>query len=575
VQTDRAAQQGAASDKQHREVRSWHTSRAEFAVQHALDRLYARSKTRYIELLGILMIGSILLFVVPAYTALLIPYFHATGSEYLRYLAAFEIALTVAGLGIFAIALYRHRLAVTWVRGERNASIAPAAWEATVSGTPGTTAIAQLWYLLCTIPVVVYVNSTAHLSFWGVVLFLVFMAVLYVGIGVFAVLYFEQAQVPLLREIAAYLPADFTPRRRTLSLGTKLLVLLPAINLFTGSVVAAVSTNSLGLEGRLAVTLASSLLVSLSVSLILVLMFRRSLLQRLAGLREAIDRVDRGEYDARVLNLAGDELDDVGRSFNEMAAGLQERALLREALGSYVDESIAVQVVAEGEVPAGRELEVTILFVDIRDFTSYAAGSTAGEVVSFLGGFFDLVIPIVRSHHGHPNKLLGDGLLAVFGAPTALEQHADHAVEAAREILAAVHSHYRGALRIGIGLHSGDVLAGTIGGGGKLDYTLIGDTVNVAARVEELTKKVGDPLLATGATHERLTRTRDELDARGSHHLRGTAADVHIFAIHPLPAEHVGADALLLRAAPATAAPAREGGADGSGRAGRMAEPNR
>src|SRR5205823_8943349 len=186
---------------------------------------------------------------------------------------AFEIALTMAGLGIFAIALYRHRLAVRWVRGERNASIAPAAWEATVSGTPGTTMIAQLWYLVCTIPVVVYVNSTAHLSFWGVLLFLAFMAVLYVGIGVFAVLYFEQAQVPLLREIAAYLPADFTPRRRTLSLGTKLLVLLPAINLFTGSVVAAVSTNSLGLEGRLAVTLASSLLVSLSVSLILVLMF--------------------------------------------------------------------------------------------------------------------------------------------------------------------------------------------------------------------------------------------------------------------------------------------------------------
>jgi adenylate cyclase len=530
MQGDGTAQERAETDRQQSRGSHWQTSRAERAIQRSLDRLYARSKTRYIEVLTVAMVGSIVLFVVPGYTALLIPYFHASGSDYLRYVAAFEIAFTVAGMAMFIYALHRHWQLVKWVRGERNAGLAPRAWESSVALTPGTTVAGLLWYSLCSLPVILYVSATAHLSFWGVLLFLVFMTILFIGVSVFAVLYFEQALAPVTREIAAYLPADFTPRRRTLSLSTKLLVLLPAINLFTGAVVAAVSTNSLGLEGRLAVTLASSLFVTLTLSLVLTLLFRRSLLQRLGGLREAIDRVDSGDYGARVLPLAGDELDAVGRSFNEMAAGLHERALLREALGSYVDEGIAAKVVSEGEVLPGRELEVTILFLDIRDFTSFAAASSAGEVVAFLGGFFDLVIPIVRAHHGHPNKLLGDGLMAVFGAPTALEQHADHALEAAQEIIAAVERRYRGELRIGMGLHSGEVLAGTVGGGGKLDYTLIGDTVNVAARVEELTKELRDPVLLTAATQKRLVRTRDEALKRGPHRLRGTGADTLIFA---------------------------------------------
>src|SRR5205807_197310 len=113
--------------------------------------------------------------------------------------------------------------------------------------------------------------------------------------------------------------------------------------------------------------------------------------------------------------------------------------------------------------------------------------------------------------------------------PTALEEHADHALEAAQEILAAVERRYRGELRIGMGLHSGKVLAGTVGGGGKLDYTLIGDTVNVAARVEELTKELGDAVLLTEATQERLTRARAEALQRGAHRLRGTAAETLIF----------------------------------------------
>jgi class 3 adenylate cyclase len=500
-------------------------------MQGVMERLYSKAGPRYFEMLVAVMIGAVLLFVVPAYTALLVPYFHATGAQYLRFVGAFEIALSTAGVVMYVIAMRRHAALARWVRGERSTEAAPAAWESAVAAVPGTTVIGLAWCSLCCVPPALYVSSVASLSWFGVLLFLVFLVFLFMGVAVFAYLFFEQALSPVAREIAARLPLEFESRRHTLSLGTKLLVLLPAINVFTGSVVAAASTNSLGLEGRLALTLGATLFVSMTVSLVLTLMFRQSLLLRLKSLQEAIARADRGDFSARVLHLAGDELDKVGDSFNGMVSGLRERGVLQGALGSYIDASIALQMVSEGEMLQGREVEVTVLFLDIRDFTSLADRSTAGEVVGFLSDFFDLVIPIVRTHHGHPNKLLGDGLLAVFGAPAPLDHHADHALDAAEEILDAVRRHYNGQLRIGVGVHTGEVIAGTIGGGGKLDYTLIGDTVNVAARVEELTKETGDPLLITESTRRMLARAPGAIEARGAHRLRGKARDTPIYAV--------------------------------------------
>jgi adenylate cyclase len=188
------------------------------------------------------------------------------------------------------------------------------------------------------------------------------------------------------------------------------------------------------------------------------------------------------------------------------------------------------------------------MFVDIRDFTSLADRSSPAEVVRFLSEFFDVVIPIVRAHQGHPNKLLGDGLLAVFGAPTLLEGHADHALEAAGEILQSVRRRYGGQLRVGIGLHTGEVIAGTIGGGGKLDYTLIGDTVNVAARVEELTKDTGDPLLITESTREQLSHPPGAIEPRGEHLLRGRERKTPIYAVEfPARERHRAGPALERR----------------------------
>jgi adenylate cyclase len=499
------------------------------------ERLYAKAGARYFELLVALTIVSVLVFIVPGYTALLVPYFHASGADYLRFVAAFELALGAAGVVMLFIALRRHAALVRWLRGERTPQAAPAAWEAAVPEVPRTAAIGLGWCLLCCVPPALYVRFVAHLSFTGLLLYLVFLLLLFTGVAVFAYLFFEQALRPVVREIAASLPPGFVPRRRALSGSTKLLILVPAVNVFTGVIIAAVSTNSLGLEGRLATTLGATVVVTMTSSLVLLLMIRQALLWRLRGLQKAIGRVERGDYSARMPLLAGDEFDDVSYSFNAMAAGLHERAMLHQALASYVDESVARQVLSRGEALPGQEVEVSAMFLDIHDFTSFVDDADAAQVMGYLREFFGLVVPILRAHQGHANKLLGDGLLAVFGAPVLLERHADQALAAAEEIVRSVWQHYRGQLRVCIGLHTGEVVAGTVGGGGKLDYTLIGDTVNVAARVQQLTKLTGDSILVTESTVSQLSVQAGVMSSRGAYQLRGTAYETPIYAFGPAP----------------------------------------
>jgi adenylate cyclase len=174
---------------------------------------------------------------------------------------------------------------------------------------------------------------------------------------------------------------------------------------------------------------------------------------------------------------------------------------------------------------------VTVLFVDIRGFTSFADRSTAREGVDYLNEFFELVVPIVALHGGNVNKLLGDGLLAVFGAPRPLPDHADRALAGAQNILGSVESHFGERCRIGIGVNSGLVLVGTIGGGDLTELAVIGDPVNVAARVQDATRELGEPLLVTEATRCLLESEAAELAYRGSLDLRGKAKPVDAYAV--------------------------------------------
>ena len=247
-------------------------------------------------------------------------------------------------------------------------------------------------------------------------------------------------------------------------------------------------------------------------------------------LRDATRKVGAGDLTVRVPVVSTDETGELAASFNAMVAGLGERERLHEAFGAFVDPALTERVLAEGTDLRGEVLEVSVLFLDVRGFTAFAENAGAHEVVATLNRLYELVVPVILRHGGHANKFIGDGLLAVFGAPERHADHAERAVAAAREIALLVRDRLGGKLRVGVGVNSGRVVVGTIGGGGRRDFTVIGDPVNTAARVEAATRLTGDDILITETTLRALARHRDDFEERPSAPLKGKAATVRLYA---------------------------------------------
>ena len=174
-----------------------------------------------------------------------------------------------------------------------------------------------------------------------------------------------------------------------------------------------------------------------------------------------------------------------------------------------------------------RDALVTVLFADIRDFTPFAHRSTAREAVTLLNEFYGAVVPLIVEHGGRPQQFLGDGILAVFGADEPMPDHADRAVAAA----AAISDAASDLCEVSVGVNSGLVIVGTIGGGSHRELGVIGDPVNVAARVEAATRDTGDRVLITEATRCLLEREAVTLEPRGRITLKGKPDPVEVHAL--------------------------------------------
>jgi adenylate cyclase len=271
-------------------------------------------------------------------------------------------------------------------------------------------------------------------------------------------------------------------------------------------------------------------MVALGVGLAATLFASRSVAEPVVAMRGALGRVHEGDFEARVEVDDGSEVGLLQAGFNEMAAGLAERERIRDAFGTYVDRDVAEHILREGTALEGEEVEVTMMFMDVRGFTSFAEKLSASEVVATLNRLFERIVPIIHAHEGHVDKYVGDGLLAVFGAPRRQADHADRALAAALEIAEAVKDEFGEALSVGIGLNSGLVVAGNVGGAGRLEFSVIGDAVNVAARVESATRQTGDLVLIAGRTKDLLSETEIDFVERPGLTLKGKTQAVEIYA---------------------------------------------
>lgn len=332
---------------------------------------------------------------------------------------------------------------------------------------------------------------------------------------------------PLAEEVAAALPEDFGFEPARLTVVRRLKIALPAYTTAAAMVGISVLPHREG-AGALAVAAAVSIAVGIGLSTELTVLLGDAVTEPVRRLRDQVIRVRDGDFAARTPVLSSDELGELAHEVNEMAHGLVEREQIRDAFGTYLDKGV-VEVILSGEFPPeGLEVEVSVLFCDVRGFTAYAERASAPEVIGTLNAMFSAIVPIVEKNGGHIDKFLGDGLLAVFGAPTALSDHADRAVAAAREIVAAVQLGDTG-LTVGAGVNTGPVVAGPLGGAGRLNFSVIGDVVNVAARVESATRTTGDDVLLTDATRRALQHPLD-LVSRGARELKGKAEPVELFA---------------------------------------------
>jgi len=253
-----------------------------------------------------------------------------------------------------------------------------------------------------------------------------------------------------------------------------------------------------------------SLIVNLYflVSILLALgSFKRTIQRPINKLIDRMNQVSKGDFTVRTRVFTNDEIGKLKGRFNQMTEGLEEREKIRDTFGKFVSMEIAQKLMAEGEIDLeGEEIETTVMFTDIRGFTSFSENYSPKELVEFLNQYFSYITEPIHQYRGVVNKFIGDSVMAIFSPIFGVENHAEAAVQAALGIRQALkefnaQSNYP-AIRHGIGIHTGLLIAGNVGASNRKEYTVIGDTVNVASRIESQTKIMDKDILLSQDTYQ-------------------------------------------------------------------------
>lgn len=275
-----------------------------------------------------------------------------------------------------------------------------------------------------------------------------------------------------------------------------------------------------------------------AVSIAMALLVARFINRPVQALRLAMARVSAGDLGVRVPVRSTDELGELTDGFNAMVAGLREAERARELFGRYVSPAVARQALERGIGLGGELTQATAMFVDLRGFTALSQRLTADRIVDLLNEYYALVEDACEPEGGIITQFLGDGIVIVFGAPLQpLPGHAGHAIRAALAVqraLAARNRAGREPLRAGIGICTGEMVAGNVGATGRVTYTIVGDAVNQAARLQVKTRDLDTPILVTASTRAALdTEDGFVLRSCGSVPLKGFTAPIEVFAVGP------------------------------------------
>jgi adenylate cyclase len=270
-------------------------------------------------------------------------------------------------------------------------------------------------------------------------------------------------------------------------------------------------------------------IVAIAVGAVAASALARSIGAPLRAMVTALERVGRGDLTISV------EVDDIGeigmlqRGLNDMVAGLRERERIQDLFGQHVGPAVAKEAIRGGlTLGGGEKRTVVALFVDITGSTRLTRKTDPADFVAILNRFFGCVVESVEDNGGLINKFEGDAALCVFGAPVELDDPSTAALRAARRI--RDHVHAAGEVQVGIGVALGNVIAGQIGAPSRLEYTVIGDAVNEAARLTELAKRVDGHILASEDTVESSAEDEREFWTKGRVlRLRGRDAPTHTY----------------------------------------------
>lgn len=219
------------------------------------------------------------------------------------------------------------------------------------------------------------------------------------------------------------------------------------------------------------------------------------------------------------------------RTVHRQLEAERDKALVSQVFGQFVPETVVKSMIEDRGVLDPIEREATVLFVDLANFTRLTESRGPRGTVDILNAYFDAATEVISRHHGVVTQFQGDAILAVFNVPIANEAHAQCALDAAVELLDKVRSSKFAGMQLSvrIGINSGPLIAGNVGGGNRQSYTVHGDTVNLAARLEALNKQYGTSLLVSGATRTLLEK--DDLERIGETEIRGLSRPVGIYTL--------------------------------------------